>query len=245
MVSGACAALLVVLLWVTNAGSVRVARAPTHGLFHLSAPRVSRPVRSQTRTATQPAQPTTSDAHPAAWLGAVVHLIVILLVLIALVAAGLWLFRRFREWVQDAPPAPPKPFGVFEVVDTVLEDANVQLAALEGGTPRNAIVACWVRVEESAARAGLARRPAETSTQFTLRMLYGQATGATAISRLAVLYREARFSEHPMNEADRARAGELLAVVHESLRGVKARRDAERAAAQSAGHVTTGATEGT
>ena len=37
--------------------------------------------------------------------------------------------------------------------------------------PRNAIVACWDRFEEHAERAGLARRPWETSSEFTLRLL--------------------------------------------------------------------------
>jgi len=49
-------------------------------------------------------------------------------------------------------------------------DAPVQLAALQEGTPRNAIVACWLRLEKAAGQAGVARHPAETSTEFTARV---------------------------------------------------------------------------
>jgi hypothetical protein len=58
----------------------------------------------------------------------------------------------------------------------------------------------------------------ETSSEFTLRLLDLVAAEDRAVSRLAGLYREARFSEHPMTEAHRAAALEALAVIHAGLR---------------------------
>jgi Domain of unknown function (DUF4129) len=86
-----------------------------------------------------------------------------------------------------------------------------------GGTPRNAIVACWDRFEEQAERAGLARRPWETSSEFTIRLLDLVSADGGSVARLERLYHEARFSEHPIGEEQRAEAVEALEAVHRSL----------------------------
>jgi hypothetical protein len=151
------------------------------------------------------------------------------LIRLALLALVLWLLyrlaRRVREaWVDRRRP-PPRPDEVsFDVLDDpeplieeMTQDAADQIALLLGGTPRNAIVACWDRFEEQAERAHAARKPWETSSEFTLRLLERVSADPVAVSRLEALYREARFSEHPIDEPRRAAAVEALEAIHESL----------------------------
>ncbi|HQR27809.1 MAG TPA: DUF4129 domain-containing protein [Nocardioides sp.] len=96
-------------------------------------------------------------------------------------------------------------------------DAAGQRDLLEEGAPRNAIVACWHRFEQQAALAGVRRRPAETSSEFTLRVLDLVDADPAAVTTLAGLYREARFSGHPMGEDHRRRALAALDAVHHGL----------------------------
>ncbi|HXH80492.1 DUF4129 domain-containing protein [Nocardioides sp.] len=97
------------------------------------------------------------------------------------------------------------------------DDAEAQLALLLDGEARNAIVACWHRFEVQAHHAGLPRRPWETSSEFALRMLELAEVDSPAVSRLLALYREARFSEHPMAEDDRRAAAEALRQIQSSI----------------------------
>lgn len=89
-------------------------------------------------------------------------------------------------------------------------DADEQLRLLLEGQPRNAIVACWHRFELQAIEAGLARHTWETPSEFALRLLERAEVAPAAISRLLDLYREARFSDHDLDEDDRAAAAAAL-----------------------------------
>ena len=121
----------------------------------------------------------------------------------------------------------PKPrTAIGDLVEPVIADVPRELAdasadsdmLLAGGTPRNAIVACWVRLERAAGEAGLTRRAAETSAEFTERVLARYVVDAAALTELADLYREARFSTHPLNESHRQRARAALDELHRQLR---------------------------
>ena len=96
-------------------------------------------------------------------------------------------------------------------------DADEQFELLLGGSPRNAIVACWDRFEEQAERVKAARKPWETSSEFTLRLLEAVSADDVPVSRLESLYREARFSEHEIDESRREAAVEALRAIHASL----------------------------
>ena len=104
------------------------------------------------------------------------------------------------------------------------EDAAAQRTALaEDGDPRNAIVACWHRFEEQAVRAGAVRREWQTTGEFVLEALEHVGADRGAVARLADLYREARFSDHPLTEDHRRAALEALDAVHRSTSGVRSR----------------------
>lgn len=112
----------------------------------------------------------------------------------------------------------------FDVIDPgaavareLLADSQRQRDALAGGTPRNAIVACWHRFELASAAAGVARRDWETPSEHVIRVLDLVAADPMPVSGLAGLYREARFSEHELTEADRTAALEALDAIHRSI----------------------------
>jgi len=121
--------------------------------------------------------------------------------------------RRRRRSVASEGPGVPLP----DVGEAVREDAEEQHAALHAGAPRNAIVACWVRLEDAVVSAGLTVRGSETSTELTQRVLATYLVDDAALVRLAALYREARFSRHDITEAMRVEAVEALEDLHDGL----------------------------
>lgn len=143
--------------------------------------------------------------------------------LLLVLGLGLLTGKRVREYRRRralAERAEPDPAGLVPLPtpDTVAEHAEVHRTALAGGTPRNAIVALWNRLELDVADSGVPRRPAETSAEFTSRFLGALDADRDAADRLAELYREARFSRHDLTEQHRAEAGAALERLHRSLR---------------------------
>ena len=146
----------------------------------------------------------------------------------ALVVLAWLLFRgvrRLRDAVRWRRRPPPKAEHVeFDILDDpealaeeIRSDAGEQFDLLFGGTPRNAIVACWDRFEEQAERINVARNSWETSSEFILRLLDAVSADSAAVSRLEALYHEARFSAHEIDESRRASAVEALTAIHASL----------------------------
>jgi Domain of unknown function (DUF4129) len=99
-----------------------------------------------------------------------------------------------------------------------------------------AIIACYVAMEESLARAGAARAVADTPDELLARAAGRGLVRTGAASRLTALFYEARFSSHPMALAQRDEAQQALAELAGSLR------DLEPAEAAEAGG--TGGTNG-
>jgi hypothetical protein len=97
-------------------------------------------------------------------------------------------------------------------------DLGAQLDALSHGSPRNAVVACWQRLEDDIDAAGIERSPAETAAELTERVLRRAVVDSEAVFELADLYREARFSSHDLSDRERARAMVALRRIHGSLR---------------------------
>ena len=103
----------------------------------------------------------------------------------------------------------------------ISDDAVEQDRQLHEGDARNAIVAAWARFEVQGRAAGVDRHPWETSSEYALRILDRVSADSGAVNRLAGLYREARFSEHPITEEHRAAALEALVQIRRGL-GVRA-----------------------
>jgi len=153
--------------------------------------------------------------------------VVMLAVLLTVVR---WLLTR--DWRRRREPEPQEvAFDPLDaparLAEAMVADAAGQRQVLASGSPRNAIVACWHRFEEQAEADGVRRRPWETSSEFTLRVLDRLSADTRAVIALAELYRDARHSRHEITEENRARATEALDVIHRSL--------SSRASAQGGG----------
>lgn len=107
----------------------------------------------------------------------------------------------------------PPPVSMAPLPDgtrTVEADEAEVLAALRDGPPRNAIVRCWMVLEQNAASAGVPRSPAETSSEYVERVVGASSVDRRPIAELGALYRAARFSSRPIDEQQRAQAEQAL-----------------------------------
>jgi hypothetical protein len=139
---------------------------------------------------------------------------------VAAVAVALALVRWLRTVAWRRPTPRMRRAGVEPLPDVAatLADAGSDLYdTLQDGSPRNAIVACWVRLEQAVRDAGVLPGPTETSTELTTRVLRGLSLDPGAIESLGSLYREARFSRHELGEAERERAIRALTAVRTDL----------------------------
>lgn len=143
----------------------------------------------------------------------------LLLGAIALVAIGLKRAWEHRPELVWRPTRRRNDFvRLEEVAAAITAEAEAQRAALEQGEARNAIVACWSRLEHLVTDVGFEPDAADTAAEFTTRVLSHYPVDPVAIDDLAALYREARFSTHPMGETERAAALDALDAIHAGLR---------------------------
>jgi len=174
-------------------------------------------------TSPQPVSFITTDSKPWEVPGFVD--VILRVVFVACVAIVTWVILRHAwrhrptlRWSRRRRPQSVDFDVLDEVAASITADAEAQQSALRRGTPRNAIVECWLRLEAAVIAAGVPRNPADTSTDLTQRVLATRQIEPSAIALLAALYREARFSDHPMTEGSRRDAIDALDAVHEGLR---------------------------
>jgi hypothetical protein len=77
----------------------------------------------------------------------------------------------------------------------------------------NAVVQAWQGLEDATAAAGLKRRPAETASEFTVRILYRSRGSAEPIAVLLSLYQRVRFGHHAPIADEIAAARSALATL--------------------------------
>ncbi len=196
-----------VRLWITPPGDVRPLSIGSAGPLDTVAPPDSVP-------------PDRGD--PNHWGDAILQLLGVVLIVLA-VTTVMWMVRadmwpglgryRVRErsvrQVTALPEVPERELAV---------DVDAARRALAGGSPRNAIVACWMQLECDAAAAGLSRDAAETSAEYVERVVTASSIDPAPIRELAALYREARFSDHELGDDHRTRALVTLNRVEAVLR---------------------------
>lgn len=105
--------------------------------------------------------------------------------------------------VAGGPDAPAVQEGVRtaqQLLDTVTD-------------PTDAVLAAWVALEDAAARSGVPRRPADTPTELTSRVLAATEADADAVTTLLGLYHRARFSADGVGPAAVLEARRCLAAL--------------------------------
>jgi len=213
-VIAAAAALFVVLLWASTSGQTRIWHSPPENDSLEEVPPPTIAVEpEEAAPATIPEESERDVADIPEWMK--------VLMLVVLLGIFVWVGRilgepyvlTWRERRKDDDELAVLP----DIADAVTEDAATHMAAVQHGSPRNAIVACWVSLEDTVAAAGVRPHPAETPAELTARVLSTYAVARNAIDELAALYREARFSEHELGEAQRDRAVAALGRLHDDL----------------------------
>ena len=159
------------------------------------------------------------------WVGNTIEIVawvaIAMMVASALIAASRlqwWApLRGLRQRILPSWWQVPDPLA--DVSETVLHvDLDAALTALTSGEPRNAIVACWMRLEQDAATMGFGRLEAETSSEYVARVVTAASVDPGPITELAALYREARFSLHHLDDTHRSSAVHALGGVVAALR---------------------------
>jgi hypothetical protein len=143
-------------------------------------------------------------------------------ILAALIAVGIliWVARVIRRHARPSPAislvAMGAEGGVPREADakTVHTGLAAALRILESERDRgNAVVRAWQGLEEAAAAAGLDRRPAETTSEFTARILYRSRNSAVPIESLQSLYQRVRFGDHDPDTDEIASARDSLSAL--------------------------------
>lgn len=224
MVVLAGVAVLVLLLAV-----VAAARS---GTSDLRAPQQQAPV--QAPAAGIPALPTLSAAPPQAPRdppGWVLWVFVGIAALVALALIGLvaravarllrGLIGRRAPRAAVPPAAGPRVGPGTDVGEELRERVAAAAEGLQvaAGPPADAVVACWLDLESTAAATGGRRTPSQTPTEFTAALLRQHLSGAAGaeLTSLLTLYHRARFSSRPVTADDVAAAQWSLAVIADSL----------------------------
>jgi hypothetical protein len=220
LIAGVAGAAVSLLVWVASAQP-----APLWREIHLDsgspglAPPPSTVVAGSTLPTTAPPEPI-KPVDLSWFANATLVLVAITVIVIVLY----WLSRR--EWTRPARKAAPFTTLPEITPEELLEAADQFDSLITQGSARNAIIACWVRLEQAVEQAGLSRDPAETAAEMTARVLRAYAVDARSIEALAALYREARFSTHDMDDGHRRRAQDALGEIRRQLRAAADRVEA-------------------
>lgn len=136
---------------------------------------------------------------------ALIYTVTAALVLGTIIATVLWAIRHRKA-------LPPEFSVLAEEYGSTLEEALEvgRRALLSVDDARAAIIACYVAMEESLARAGTARASAETPDELLARAARTLVVSTAAARRLTSLFYEARFSSHPLDDSRRCEAETAL-----------------------------------
>lgn len=212
----AAAVGMVVLVLAASSGPVAVWHVPES-----SGGTVTVPVDQPPPTTVPPTLDTESRQHWPGWVGTVLTVIgAVLAAIVALTALSSLRFLRLpaMRWWSSLRRRPVDGAALPEIDDpAVTLDVTAARAALDNGTPRNAIVACWMQLERDATDAGLPRIASETPTEYTERVIGASSVDPRPIGELAELFREARFSRHELHDSHRRRAVAALERVAAAL----------------------------
>ncbi|MGV9679231.1 DUF4129 domain-containing protein [Nocardia sp. NPDC003482] len=134
---------------------------------------------------------------------------------LALAGLGIVTVRSSRRRTDAA--ADPSHHDAHEVVRRVIERGLDQVRQPDQD-PRQAIIACYTQMEYAVAQAARTVFSAsDTAYEVLAKAVDVGAVQPQIASELVDLFAEARYSEHPMTDLDRATAAALLAGILDDL----------------------------
>ena len=146
-------------------------------------------------------------------------LIVIAVLVAALIAVAIWVLLRMRDLARPqlvtAGDAADEEELTPDQARAALDDARDRLSTVVDA--HDAVIAAWLALERAIAAAGVRRRPSQTTLEFVVDVLGALDLDATALDRLAHLYRRALFDDQPLGEGDRDEALTHLASLTDDL----------------------------
>ena len=145
------------------------------------------------------------------------------MILLVVAGAGFLVFVMVRAWLagredRSTVADDAADLDLEALAVAVATDASGRLIALSAGTPAEGIIAAWAHLEATLHEAGVPLSPSRTSTEVSLDVLRRFQVDETTLRTLAALYREARWSRHPLTEDDRTRAAAAYRELDAALR---------------------------
>ncbi|MFI1756769.1 DUF4129 domain-containing protein [Streptomyces sp. NPDC020571] len=150
------------------------------------------------------------------------YLVLALLAAVAVVVVVVAVVRRLRRFGLRVPQRPDRA-GTL----TGDDDARLLLSAVDSGRralagtgddARAAVIACYAAMEDALAASGVPRRASDSPADLLTRAADAGFAPGPAAPRLTALFREARYSSHPMGGAHREAAAGALEEIASLLR---------------------------
>jgi hypothetical protein len=199
------------------------------GVGHLPA-RKGRPQRPPTGRLRTPSPPPSAHATHGGGIDVTPALYGLLIAAVLLAAAITVVLIRRRApaaaWAEIGELEDEEPAAALR---RAVASGRAALADIDDA--RQAIIACYVAMEASLARAGTLRGAAETPDELLGRAARAGLAGGGAAATLTALFYEARFSTHPLPDGARDEARDALAELAAALAD-RAAREAAAAAAK-------------
>ncbi|WP_308408081.1 DUF4129 domain-containing protein [Streptomyces mayonensis] len=227
-------------LLLATAGAIGVLTVVLHrfnrdSTTSVPAPDVSTVVPSPSDSSVPVPPPESDGAGSSFPLYVVVALLAAAVVVLVLVAV----VRRLRR-IGLRVPRLPGPAGTVPED----EDARLLLSAVRSGRraladtgadARAAVIACYAAMEDALVASGVPRHASDSPADLLTRTAEAGLAPGPAAPRLAALFREARYSSHPMDGSHREAAADALEEIASLLQDDRApvtdqERDQEREA---------------
>ncbi|HET6210343.1 MAG TPA: DUF4129 domain-containing protein [Jatrophihabitans sp.] len=163
--------------------------------------------------------------HVPWWLLSAVGQLLLAALVVLIVVVVIKLVPGFQSAPRPAkqPTLPPTGSDGRRLDEQAGQTVRQALAGLRRGDREQAIIDCWLRLQDLVTRAGYRLADSETSSELVARWQSVLPFSRPALGELAELYREARFSSHRMSAESLQRATDALNRLHRDLQTVRPR----------------------
>ncbi|MFE6865289.1 DUF4129 domain-containing protein [Kitasatospora sp. NPDC057692] len=145
-------------------------------------------------------------------LAPLLYVLVVVLAVLLLVALVRMLLRRYRvPWRVRALPG--VVIGGVPGEDALAAAVATGRRSLHGADARAAVIACYAAMEGSLAASGLERRVSDNPAELLERAVADDRVDRAPAYALTELFREARYSSHPMDDGHVRRARAALDAI--------------------------------